>query len=592
VPGSDHTNSIDRGSPWATAGWLLLLAVVYGALGWLCLGFEQPASHQPVLRRQTLPAGQEIRLARPQDANTFRWQLVVQVGAAAAGQSLVLNGAAATKIEDGRLYFAPITPRQPRLRNRGDQPVTITEAWWKNSAAHNTGLPRFAVVWSPRPQRRVDWVLLVFIAIAVLLLQYAGLRQRRHHPAMRRGWPLLLAPGLILGLALGLYAAGLRLVLVWDAVLLLAALAPAVLGAPAAARSLAAAWAAPAPWWKRALPAWAALTLLVVVAVGMVMAVPSLPAKAPFDTALVKRLQAERPDYIIMGNSMAGTRIDTELLGQLTHAKVFDLHRNQTYSTIWYLLFKNIVIGSGIKPRAVFMFFRNDKITHPWRGTAGRLYMVWAEPYSRDQEPLVEHLVLGRDSLQTLVYQTLAPLYRMQKYGPELRAVMSGWAMALARLAAQATGYAMDRRRRMWERTVNLRFHLGHLRSYTLSFRAQQQKRDLDFPRALARSYLPEMIRLAKQHGIRLVLVRIQSRPLPNGKLLRFPPLVRYVQDLRRYLKRQGIEFYDFTGDPEVTLKMYSNRDHIAPAYKAFYTRLFYRRLKRVFQSPGPERSQ
>lgn len=575
------------GSP-ALAGWLVLLAAMYAALGWLCLGFEQPASRSRALGAQVLGPGESARLAAP-SGSAGRWQLVVHASGAGAGQALALAQSPGSPpawprdSEAGRLFFAPILASRPTLANKGTATVTISQAWWKNWAAHNAGWPRFAVIWPPLPDRRVNWFLLAFTGLAVLWLQIAGLRCLGRPLQARQAWPLLVAPALGLVAALALYTTGLRLVLLWDALLLLAGLGPAGLWVPRAARALRQAWSAPAPWWKKALPAGAVLGLLLALAGGAVLALPTPPAKEPFDAALVKRLHKARPAYIIMGNSMAGSRIDAALLGRLAGARVYDLHRNQSYSTTWYLLLKNVVIPSGVKPRAVFLLFRDAWLTNPWRGAAGRNSQVAQQRYSLEREPLVERLVQGRGSWRGQIAQALEPLLLLEKYGPGLRVAMSQGAMDLARPTAMTTGYKLDQRRRVWERTVNNRFRLAGLRPHTAGFRARRLAQDLDFSRSLAGSFLPAMITLAQEHGIRLVLVRVQTRPRPDGQIKQSADLKSYIQQLGQYLRGQGVGFHDFTGDPAVSRAMYGNRDHIAAEHKADYTRLFHQRLGRFF---------
>jgi hypothetical protein len=70
------------------------------------------------------------------------------------------------------------------------------------------------------------------------------------------------------------------------------------------------------------------------------------------------------------------------------------------------------------------------------------------------------------------------------------------------------------------------------------------------------------------------------------------PKLQRYVADLRRWLDENGATFHDDTGDPEQTLDLYADGDHIANRRR--YTEIFRQRLDPLLRpstgSGRPER--
>jgi hypothetical protein len=104
-----------------------------------------------------------------------------------------------------------------------------------------------------------------------------------------------------------------------------------------------------------------------------------------------------------------------------------------------------------------------------------------------------------------------------------------------------------------------------------------------DFDAQLPKSLLPSMIELARGAGVRLVFVRVQRRPAPAGPPPQSPELLRYTAALEAYLARSGVGFYDFTGDPELTLDHYLDGDHIDPSWRPESTDLFLRRLHDYF---------
>ncbi len=71
---------------------------------------------------------------------------------------------------------------------------------------------------------------------------------------------------------------------------------------------------------------------------------------------------------------------------------------------------------------------------------------------------------------------------------------------------------------------------------------------NLLFERQLNRSFLPEMIRLAKERGIRLIMVR-QKTLRVSASLSEPPALPLYNHDLQPYLAQNDIPLVDFSSD-------------------------------------------
>src|SRR5689334_22312211 len=76
--------------------------------------------------------------------------------------------------------------------------------------------------------------------------------------------------------------------------------------------------------------------------------------RAPFDAARVEALRRMQPDFVVIGDSMAGSRIDPVLFTQVSGESVAPLLYAGSGPAWWYLVLKNWVIASGIHPKAVF----------------------------------------------------------------------------------------------------------------------------------------------------------------------------------------------------------------------------------------------
>ena len=85
--------------------------------------------------------------------------------------------------------------------------------------------------------------------------------------------------------------------------------------------------------------------------------------RRPFDAGPRVAITRQNPGYVVIGDSMAGSRIEPPLLGRLTGQTVFPLFLAGSGSAWWYLALKNWVIASGSHPRRTFIFFRDTNLT-------------------------------------------------------------------------------------------------------------------------------------------------------------------------------------------------------------------------------------
>ena len=309
--------------------------------------------------------------------------------------------------------------------------------------------------------------------------------------------------------------------------------------------------------------------------------VPALEAtherQVPFDKDVITDLRALVPTWVFIGDSMLGTRVDHEHMSRkLNQQTIAMLTHAGTGSAFWYLAFKNWVVASGIKPRYVFFFFRDENMTDPLFRATGT-YRWSLDRVALDAEPELNDVFAAQSS---------GPWFRVHRaldraFGLEARA-----AAANQRLRDwPASWFApTPAARQAFDERLNALFDLDHLRPIS---EADMQKADdarLDFGREVKRSVLPDMLRLANQHGLKLVFVRVQRRPTPTGPPPQSAAMVKYVGDLRAWLEARGAIFQDDTGDRDLPLAIYEDGDHIDRAYREYYTDWFLKKQAALFE--------
>lgn len=295
--------------------------------------------------------------------------------------------------------------------------------------------------------------------------------------------------------------------------------------------------------------------------------------RKPFYAEAVEGFRRTAPDFVVIGDSMGGSRIHHRRLGELAGRGVVPVFEPATGSVFWYLAFKNWVVAAGIHPKAVIVFFRDENLTDPMF----RLNLDAIDRVAHEREPEVDAI---------LAANARGPFFRVHGLLEQVYGFDRTRAWLEPRLAAAPVSLAAGPRgrARLLERMNEEVFSLAALRPMVAADMAFGDPDKFDFHKNLPTSILPSMIRLARQAGVRPAFVRVQRRPVNGQPPMQSEALQRYIHDLRTYLEANGAYFHDEWGDPELPLSIYSDGDHIGGQYRVQCTELFFRRNQALFR--------
>ena len=295
-----------------------------------------------------------------------------------------------------------------------------------------------------------------------------------------------------------------------------------------------------------------------------------------FNPAPIADLQYGKPTWVFIGDSMMGTRIDPLRLGQIssTHDEVVAfLYNPATGPAWWYLAFKNHLIASGVKPRAVFVFFRDTNLTDTLFRLES-LYGTALDDVAHEGEPDLDALIAARKrGIWSRLHTAAVTTYEND--------ITTSWLEPAVRRWFVNYRYPEASARLRFDRALNERFDLANLRG-DVAADLSGANEAADFARDLPTSVLPLMVALAKEHGVPLCFVRVQRRPTGTTPPEQSPNLLRYVGDLKAYLTANGMLFHDDWGDPEMPEAIYADGDHVRD--RGHYTDVFRRRLDPLFR--------
>lgn len=298
--------------------------------------------------------------------------------------------------------------------------------------------------------------------------------------------------------------------------------------------------------------------------------------------AVIEELRQTKPDYIGIGNSMMYTRLGSEpdAMSALAGRKFFFINKGGSDTPVWFLTLKNIVAASGARPRAVFFFIRDNELTTPYIGRDRG-----ASPYLRslrgEQEPEL-------DAFMQRTQSDTAVVGRIDRW---LEGAYS-FPLVRERMTRRVTDLAMDlggigATKKAQRFALSARFGLEHLRGDVgadIPLTDDLNLMTSSYQGTTESSLLPEMMRVAKECGTRLLFFRVKRRPDAKTHLPEEPEAMRdYADFLKGWLaEREGI-FFDETYDESIRLTDYLDGDHIRPERQEWYRDYFWKRMKGVF---------
>ena len=317
--------------------------------------------------------------------------------------------------------------------------------------------------------------------------------------------------------------------------------------------------------------------LAVVVAANLVagspgwVAVERHPAIQPLHR---ERIERERPELVLVGNSILREGVDVERLSALLGRPSLELARGGAASAWWYLALANVIAASAHPVPAVVVVFRDHMLTEPTYRVTGK-YRQAIDQLAGAHEPVLDRLAYlgGMDPL-TYALHRWVPLYRRRQ--PLRDAVETA---LKDRLVGRALGLGPGGADAAIERVF------APERLDPVAWGARQAEADAPaddssyaFASRVSGSFLPEMVRVADARGIRLVFVRAKRRRDVQAGAQ--PPALRaYVAELERWLAERNLALIDFSDDPRLREEHFADGDHLGPAGRVVFTELLAERL-------------
>ena len=289
------------------------------------------------------------------------------------------------------------------------------------------------------------------------------------------------------------------------------------------------------------------------------------PREEPKGTEIqpeIEKIEKARPDLICVGSSYLAAAVSPQELSRLTGLRVYLLWRPGAQSACYYLFMKNVIGAAPHRPRFVLIYFQDNFLTVPTYAIDGNNRASKIIPFSQPAEPLLEKLAyMEKRGLVLYGLERLWPAFRLRE---EVRSNVQ------RQVETFFLRFLSGPESRTPTKVLNHVFSENALNRKLVGERqlmeedlSIQSRDSLQFSKWIDRSFLPPIIQIAREKGIRLILVRMKRRREAMGGT-ESESLLAYVNDLREYLAREQVTFIDFSHDPRIRIEHYGGGDHIS----------------------------
>lgn len=307
------------------------------------------------------------------------------------------------------------------------------------------------------------------------------------------------------------------------------------------------------------------------------------PAQAgpTFDDAVRHRyttiLSENKVKLVLVGDSVLEQGVDAQALSDQLGVPSYAIAIPGSTSPFWYLILKNIILEAEPRPDAVVILFRDTILTLPDFHVNGGYVNELDQFATAHEEVLLERAYLNFMNPIERFALTWLPLYSSRQR-ITYTADFYSRNMLSALLMPSCTGDCLDRANAV----------IYHIENVVPEFQEAALVEDeeflftaraMDFDATVNVSFLPEIIRLARENGIRLILVHERTLLFPAAAA-EPKALQEYKHKLADYLKAEGVPLIDFSHDPRLPADYFTDVLHMNDAGKAVFTQLLAEALK------------
>lgn len=266
----------------------------------------------------------------------------------------------------------------------------------------------------------------------------------------------------------------------------------------------------------------------------------------------------DRPDIVVIGNSLTYNDIDFAKLGELTGQNILDVTAGGSGTPWWYLAIKNMVNARlKNKPRYAIFVFRDFDLTNPTYNAFGYRIKDILD-VSEPDEPMVENLVY-KPSLGMIRF-ALFEISNAYRGKEEVQGIIYD---TVSKIVADAAGLSRSK----LSNAVSSVMESSKKRAPTAYNPLERV-----FENSIDKSLLPPMLEELKKQNIQPIFIRAKIKQYVTKTDNKTTS--KYVAALKKYFEKNDVIFLDYTQLPELKIEHFLDSIHLNPDGKAIFTQI------------------
>jgi len=289
---------------------------------------------------------------------------------------------------------------------------------------------------------------------------------------------------------------------------------------------------------------------------------------AAIRTSYQKQIEKEKPEVLLLGNSVINSGIDQLQFEQLTSRKTLKFGFPGTTSAYWYLLIKTNVVTTSSPPKYMLLFFLDNLLTAPDLGV-NDTYLPMIDEITDDNDTvLLQKAYLNQLNPLEGYLDSHFPLFGERKTIKDK--IDNRLKYTPPQLFQKCDKPCLDQ---TLDETFDAKNMLPLILMQSEVNPEEWSGKNWDFKALVEKSFIPDMIQLTREKGIQFIFVREK-----NAKVMTLADesrdMRKYYQDMADYLKKEGVFLLDLAHDPALTVDMFRDEMHLNPAGRLVFTRL------------------
>jgi hypothetical protein len=287
---------------------------------------------------------------------------------------------------------------------------------------------------------------------------------------------------------------------------------------------------------------------------------------------------AKRAEVVLLGDSELDLSVDEHALSSLINKRVYKIGFHGSGSALWYLLVKNNIVNASYKPEYLVIFFRASLLTTPDYRVSGDYFSNIDDYSGLNDGTLIQLAYVNQMTWLDRLAEQYVPLY-------SLRLSLRDWIEKI--FTYDISGKLMGDDQSAVDQAMNDAIinatQVNPDEAISASASVLYTPRNLDFDKQLNRSFLPEIVRLCEQNGIKLIFVRERTLQYPTP-ISEPKGVAAYLNSLTEYLDTNNIPLIDTAYDVRLNPSLFVDYIHMNKTGRTFFTRLLGGELNHIIK--------